>query len=274
MGPRPGWGSVARHGANALHDDRPSSPRGRPSGGAAIPWEPEEWLEVDESTAGPVRRSVADGPSGGRRPLPAQVAAELADAGGRQAPRLAERLADAHRAFSRDRFIDARRMLVALAEAAPDSPTVRELLGLTCYRLGQWRAAVRELDAWATQTGETRLHPFLADAHRALGHHAQVARLWDELRQASPDAATVAEGRIVAAGSLADRGDLAGAIALLEAGRHRSRHPEDHHLRIWYALADLYERAGELPRARDLFERVAAVDPDFVDVRQRRRSLG
>jgi hypothetical protein len=41
-----------------------------------------------------------------------------------------------------------------------------------------------------------------------------------------------------------------------------------------YALADLYDRAGDLARSRDLFRRIAAVDPDLFDVAERVRSLG
>jgi tetratricopeptide (TPR) repeat protein len=44
-------------------------------------------------------------------------------------------------------------------------------------------------------------------------------------------------------------------------------------LRLWYALGDLYERAGEIPHARELFRRVAAVDPDLADVAQRVAAL-
>jgi hypothetical protein len=42
-----------------------------------------------------------------------------------------------------------------------------------------------------------------------------------------------------------------------------------HHLRRAYALADLYERSGDLPKARTMFGRVEAVDPDFADIRRR-----
>jgi hypothetical protein len=49
--------------------------------------------------------------------------------------------------------------------------------------------------------------------------------------------------------------------------------PKDHHLRQWYALADLYERAGDIPRARDLFNRVASIDPDAFDIRERLQAL-
>ena len=65
----------------------------------------------------------------------------------------------------------------------------------------------------------------LADCYRALGRHAKVDELWEELRAASPSAALVAEGRIVYAGSLADQGKLADAIAVLEAAKPPGKKP-------------------------------------------------
>jgi tetratricopeptide (TPR) repeat protein len=84
----------------------------------------------------------------------------------------------------------------------------------------------------------------------------------------------MADGRMVMAGALADRGKLEEAIALLEQGMGRSRKAQPYHLKQWYALADLYERAGDVPRARALFLRVRQVDPTFADVGQRLRTIG
>ena len=42
-----------------------------------------------------------------------------------------------------------------------------------------------------------------------------------------------------------------------------------HHARLWYALADLYERAGDAPKARELFGRVVAVEPGLADAAER-----
>ncbi|HEX6568800.1 MAG TPA: tetratricopeptide repeat protein, partial [Acidimicrobiales bacterium] len=175
--------------------------------------------------------------------------------------------------FRRERYEDARRILRPLAEQAPGASSVRELYGLTLYRLGRWAQARRELEAFRTQTGSTEQHPVLADANRALGRYDEVEELWEELRAASPSAELVAEGRIVAAGALADQGRLDDAIALLDAAPKPAHRPMLHHLRIAYAQADLYERAGDLPRARELFGLVAATDPDFVDVQARLRAL-
>jgi tetratricopeptide (TPR) repeat protein len=189
------------------------------------------------------------------------------------APKLAARLADAGRAFEADRFADAKRILTGLARQAPDSAAVRELLGLTLYRLGRWREAIKELEAFRALTGSTEQHPVLADSYRALGRYDEVESLWRELREVSPSAELVAEGRIVHAGSLADRGEIQAAIAEIEPSVRRIKIPRFHHLRLLYVLGDLYERAGDVPRARTLFDRVLAADPGFGDAAARRRGL-
>jgi tetratricopeptide (TPR) repeat protein len=114
------------------------------------------------------------------------------------------------------------------------------------------------------------------DIQRALNKPKKVAELWSELRHRSPEPDVLAEGRIVAAASLAESGDLNGAISLLAAaGASKSlRNPSPRHVRQWYVLADLYERAGDVPRAREFFERVRHVDPQAYDVRDRLRALG
>jgi hypothetical protein len=280
-GKEAGWGGVARKGAGRIRDE------GKASGASqafreASPreaWEPEVWIDegaVRGEAAGAVgrgrstrrpSRSIED--EGALEPDPSLKRA----VGAAKVERLEERLRDASRAFRKDRFDEARRLLRPLADAAPTAESVRELLGLTYYRLGKWRMAVVELEAFRDLSGSTEQHPVLADCYRALGRHAKVVELWEELRNASPSAALVAEGRIVYAGSLADQGRLADAIAALEASKPPTRKPQEHHLRVTYALADLQERAGDVPRARQLFGIVAAADPELGDVEARLRAL-
>jgi tetratricopeptide (TPR) repeat protein len=202
--------------------------------------------------------------------LPAQLERAL---GATAAARAEVRLREAAKAFGAERFEEAARLLRPVAQRAPGIPAVRELYGLTLYRLGRWRAAARELEAFRVLAGSTEQHPVLADCYRAMQRWRLVDELWAELRAASPSAELVTEGRIVAAGALADRGELPAAIRLLGQGFRFPRHPRVHHLRRAYALADLYERAGDIPQARDLFERVAGADPGFVDAAARARSL-
>lgn len=201
--------------------------------------------------------------------------AEASRAVGRdRAARIESRLKEAAKAFDGERFGEARKILAPLVEQAPTSVALRELNGLTLYRLGRWKAAAEELEVFRELSGSTDQHPVLADCYRAQGRWAEVDDLWEELRAASPSAELVTEGRIVTAGSLADRGKLPDAIALLDKGFRWPKRPLVHHLRRAYALADLYERAGDVPRARSLFARIAQADPDFGDVESRRDALG
>lgn len=229
---------------------------------------------VDEGPArpgpGPAKRTRRRGPA---------VAVEAGEfvplVGAKRASRLAERVEQAATAFAEERFPEARRLLRPVVEEAPGSVTARELLGLTHYRLGNWKEASRQLEALLELSpGSTEQHPVLADCYRALKRYGRVDELWEELREVSPSAALVTEGRIVVAGSLADRGRLRDAIALLAKGWKAPRRAAEHHLRRAYALADLYERAGEVPAARALFGWVVAQDAGYVDAPERLAGLG
>jgi len=191
------------------------------------------------------------------------------------AGRAEAKLAEAARAYGRERYRDALTILRDLVRTLPDVAAVRELHGLTLYRLERWADAVRELQVFYELTGSTDQNPVIADCERALGHHDRVAELWGELRQAGAGSDVLAEGRLVMAGSLADRGRFQEAIALLLAPATRVvRRPLDRHLRQWYALADLFERSGDLPRAREFFAKVVANDPELSDATERLSAIG
>lgn len=187
--------------------------------------------------------------------------------------RVGEVLVRASQALDRGYENQVLRLLRPYREVLPENAGVRELLGLAYYRQGKWAAAQRELEAYYALTAAATHHPVLMDCFRALGRHRRTDELWEELRSVSPGAEIVMEGRIVAAGSLADRGKLVEAISLLERAAKQPKNVADHHLRLWYALADLSERAGELATARSLFRRVSSHDPAFVDVAGRLAAL-
>ncbi len=270
------WGSLARKGVGRMRDDRPY--KAADEFGAAAPAERkvEKWVRTDvrdEAEGAVARGSSRPTRDRTKRPAP-EVAAELDKAvGPKSAPKLGQRLAEATKAYERERYVEARKLLKPLSERAPGSAAVRELYGLTLYRLGHWKLAINELEAFRTLSRSTEQHPVLADCYRALKRYREVDELWEELRIASPSAELVAEGRIVAAGAMADRGDLQGAIRLLEAGMKPAKRLKPHHVRMLYVLADVVERAGDIPRARQLFNRVADADPDFADIRSRVRAL-
>lgn len=200
-------------------------------------------------------------------------ALELGRIAGRNAARAEDQLARAAEAYSAGRERDAMRLLRPLRDAYPEAAAVRELLGLCHYRIGQYPAAARELEAFVGLTDSVEDHPVLMDCMRAQGRYRRVDELWEDLASQSPSAALVTEGRIVLAGSRADRGRIRDAIDLLERRSGDVSRVQVHHLRLWYALADLYERAGEVGRARELFTRVRRHDAAFADVAERLAAL-
>lgn len=229
--------------------------------------------------------------------------------GEKKGSRLWNQVREAGSLFGSDRYLEAEKLLAPIAAQVPDVAEVRELYGLVLYRLGHWRKAIRELEAFRGLTGDSiEQHPVLCDCYRALGRLAKVDELWEEFQQAtpapSPDRA--AEVRIVYAGALADQGKFAEAIALLEGewlpfgkaskgtgritdksgsgsggevqkskGRKSQNQcsPETS-LRLVYMLGDLHDRTGDAPKAAALFRWITDRDEAFVDAADRLRELG
>jgi tetratricopeptide (TPR) repeat protein len=210
----------------------------------------------------PAKRGAPSGATAGQRPKPV-----------RDGARFQEALIRGARALDRGYENEALRILRPYREPFPESADLRELLGLTYYRLGKWAAAQKELETFVALTDSTEQHPVLMDVARALGRYKRVDQLWEELRAVTPGAEIVTEGRIVSAGALADQGKLEQAIRVLERAPGNPKRIQPHHLRLWYALADLHERAGDIPAARALFRKISAQDPSFVDVAERLAAL-
>lgn len=211
-----------------------------------------------------------------QRALDDDVIAEIENAvGSRKAGRLIRLLTEAAAALEGERLDDARRAVTPVVREAPSVAAAREVAGQILYRSGQWKRAAAELEAFRMmRPDDVVCHPVLADCLRALGRHHDVEELWAEVKAASPAPEIMAEARIVMAGSLADRGNLDEAIALLRQGAGAPKRVRAHHLRQWYALADLYDRVGAVVEARRWFAQIAALEADFVDVAERLASLG
>lgn len=158
---------------------------------------------------------------------------------------------------------------MALRAVAP-----RELLGLAYYAAGRWQEAARELSAFRRLSGTPEQNAVLADCYRALGKPERAVELCDEVDRRAVPPETYYEANIVAAGALGDQGRVDDAIARLEALDLQPENAEEHHLRAWYALADLLEKRGRFTQAREWFEAVAAADPDATDAPQRARKVG
>lgn len=253
------------------------------------PWEKSEWIDD-----GPIRTAAIDATARGRQtgaigdeaPTPPKrqrtpgvldpevVAVVEREAGSQRSGRYQERLTSAAEALSRGRYDDARRMVQPVLRDLPNVAMAHEVAGLALYSTGQWRKAAAELEIARQLEQTVRHHPVLADCYRAMRRYGTVAELWTELKAASPAPEVMAEGRIVAAGALADQGDLRGALEIMAKATAVPKKVREHHLRQWYVLGDLNDRSGNVIDARRFFSLVASNDPEFADVRQRLAALG
>jgi len=250
-------------------------------------WVPERWQDegpLREAARGATARARGDEVdepatrerrgADPKRLEPAWIEEVQREATSATSARYMERLAAATEALERDRYRDALRMVSSVLKNLPNVGAAHEVAGISYYRLGEWRRAIAELEQARVLHPTPEQLPILADCFRALRRYREVEEMWREIRESSPAPAVMAEGRIVAAGALADQGDLAGALKLLLRVADAPKKIRDYHLKQWYVIADLYDRSGDIPRARNFFKRIAAVDSRYADVHDRLATLG
>jgi tetratricopeptide (TPR) repeat protein len=198
---------------------------------------------------------------------------ELGAMAGRRATRAMKTLHDATDAYQDGRERDALRIVKPLAETFPDALGVQELYGMSLYANGKYAQALKILEDFTQKSGSFDQYPILMDCYRAAEKYDKVDELWAELGAESPSGEVVAEGRIVHSQSLAERGQIKDALKQLRKKVKVLSRPADYHLRLWYCLADLEERAGNVIEARQWFNRVAKANPDFADIQYRMKQL-
>jgi len=185
-------------------------------------------------------------------------------------------LTRAAEAYDRKRYEEALRLGRMVADAVPGVAPVRELTGLAAYRAERWSMAKIHLRAHFAITGDPEHLPLVMDCERAGHRYRAVEKTFGELEATEPTAEVLVEGRIVMAGAWADQERYEDAIVLLtKAGATKQlRNPSYRHVRLWYALADVFDRAGDAVSARELFARVVLAEPDAYDAQARLAELG
>src|SRR5690606_20356755 len=148
------------------------------------------------------------------------------------------------------------------------SPVIREALGIALYLQGDFAAAASELQAYQRLSGRNDQNHVLADCARAAGRSDRVQAYVESMNPREVGEERWVEGLIVLAGDRADKGDYAAAMATLERADLEPARIRPWHPRLWYAAADLAERSGDRERARELFEAILAVDPEFLDAEE------
>ena len=157
---------------------------------------------------------------------------------------------------------------------ASRSGAVREVLGISLYRAGRFRDALRELQAYRRMTGRVDQNHLIADSHRALGAPEKaVEPAMEAVRAPIPEEARV-EAAIVAASALADVGRFTEALGVLRSFHAPDQMARPFDLRLWYVTGEILERAGRPHEAAEEFRRVIRHDPHAFDAAERLARLG
>ena len=169
----------------------------------------------------------------------------------------------------------------ALAEAekakafAPRSSSVREIVGLSLYRLERYREALTEMQAYRRMSGRADQNHIIADCLRAVGRPDRAVPLAEEaLGSRGVPIAAKTESVVVAASALADQGRFDQALGLLRRIRTRDDVAGPEVLRVWYVTADILERQGRKQDAAREFRKIMRHDAGAYDVAERIERLG
>ena len=171
-------------------------------------------------------------------------------------------LAATAEAFSEGQYHVAVKKALHAKDLASRDATIREILALASYRVGDWSTALRELRTYRRLSGETTHMPVEMDVLRALGRDADVAAVWKEFQKLGGGPAVKKEARVVYASFLIDNGDLEEAASV--AGKPKigpDPWPED--MRLWYVAARIAALSGDKARARHIADAIVLEDPSF-----------
>ncbi len=176
-----------------------------------------------------------------------------------------EDLGEAAAAFTDGRYHQAVRRAERAKQSAPRDATVREILGLAAYRVGDWQTALRELRTYRRFTGETTHLPVEMDVLRALNRDEDVESAWQQLQDLGARPAVTKEGIVVYGSYLADHGRLEEAAKLVMPRRIKDD-PFEEDLRVWYVASRVAAMQGNRSRAMELRNAILASDPAFPGI--------
>lgn len=173
-----------------------------------------------------------------------------------------ELLQTAAKAFAAGKHGKALHLLEEAKELSPRTATIRELMGLSAYRLGRWDVALRELRTFRRLTGESTHMPVEMDVLRALDRPADVEEAWKAFRRIGGERETEREARVVYGSFLLDLGKDREAWELTNPKRIGPS-PHESELRVWFVAARAAARLGDRHTARRLYEVIQSADPGF-----------
>ena len=181
-------------------------------------------------------------------------------------------LSAAMESFADERYPAALGELRKAKQLSPRAATIRELLGLSAYRSGQWEEALRELRTFRRLTGDLIHYPVEMDCLRALNRPDEVIKAWERLQGYDISATISHEARVVYASFLLDQNRARDAWPVIKPGRLVAS-PTQGELRRWFVAARVALEAGDKDAARRLVAALDEQEPDFEGIEELRRAL-
>lgn len=181
-------------------------------------------------------------------------------------------LAKALESFVDERYPGALTDLRKAKSLSPRSATIRELLGLSAYRTGNWGEALSELRTFRRLTGDLIHYPVEMDCLRALKRTDDLIREWDRFQTYDVSATVNHEARVVYASFLVDQGRAHDAWPIIKPGRLVAS-PTPGELRRWYVAARVAMEVGDREAASRIVAALEEQDLDFEGVDDLRRKL-
>ena len=175
--------------------------------------------------------------------------------------------------FADERYRAALPELRKAKKLSPRSSVVRELLGLSAYRSGQWEEALRELRTFRRITGDLMHMPVEMDCLRALDRPDDVIKTWQRLQTHDLAPAVNHEARVVYGSFLLDQGKPREAWPVVKPARLIAS-PSEAELRRWYVAARAALEAGDKEAARRIVAALDEQELDFEGVDELRAALG
>lgn len=181
-------------------------------------------------------------------------------------------LAGGMEAYADERYSAALPELRKAKKLSPRSATIREVLGLSAYRAGQWEEGLRELRTFRRITGDLIHMPVEMDCLRALGRKQDVVKTWERIQEHDVSPSISHEARVVYASFLLDEGRPRDAWPIIKPGRLVAS-PSPGELRRWYVAARVALEAGDKKAARRIVAALDEQEVDFEGVDELRQAL-
>ena len=162
--------------------------------------------------------------------------------------------------FEEGRYAAARKKLIEAKALSSRAGAIRELLALSCYRMGKWQEALREIRTFRRITGDTTHMAVEMDSLRALERFDDVHATWETFQELGGSKAAEAELRVVYGSFLLDQGRDRDAWEVTRPQRLTEDSPE-WEIRRWYVAARAAARLGDKATAKQIATAIEKQDP-------------